>query len=53
MKDGASAKAVAGVADGAVVGSAIVKLMEEHRDNPDLLQQSVKQFVGELRAAID
>ncbi|MBO6555698.1 MAG: tryptophan synthase subunit alpha [Pseudomonadales bacterium] len=53
VKDGASAKAVAGVADGAVVGSAIVKLMEEHRDNPDLLQQSVKQFVGELRAAID
>jgi len=53
VKDCASARAVADVADGAVVGSAIVKLMEEHRDDPEMLQSSVKQFVGELRAAID
>lgn len=53
VKDGASAKAVAEVADGAVVGSAIVQRMEQHRDDPEALQHSVKAFVSELRAAID
>ncbi len=53
VKDGSSAKAVAQVADGAVVGSAIVKLMQEHADDQAQLQQSVKNFVSELRAAID
>lgn len=53
VKDGASAKAVAEVADGAVVGSAIVQRMEQYRDDPEELQRSVKEFVGELRAAID
>ena len=53
VRDGQSARAVAEIADGAVVGSAIVKLMEEYRDEPDRLLRSVKQFVSELRTAID
>ncbi len=53
VKDAQSARAVAGVADGAVVGSAIVNLMHEHGDNPDQLLTSVGSFVKELRQAID
>lgn len=53
VKDGPGAKAVAQVSDGAVVGSAIVKLMEEHKGNLAKLNDEVGQFVSELRAAID
>lgn len=53
IKDGDTAKAVCEVADGAVVGSAIVSLMEKHADDPDLLRQAVKQFTSELRSAIN
>ena len=53
IKDGTTARAVADIADGAVVGSAIVSLMEEHGSDPDALRQSVRRFVSELRAAID
>jgi tryptophan synthase alpha chain len=53
VKDGAGAKAVAEVADGAVVGSAIVKLMAEHKGDLKKLNDEVGKFVSELRAAID
>ncbi len=53
VKDGPGAKAVAEVSDGAVVGSAIVKLMDEHKADPKKLHDEVGQFVRELRAAID
>ena len=53
IKDGQSARDVAQVADGAVVGSAIVRLMEEHKDDIANLNREVGQFVSELRAAID
>ena len=53
VSDGRSARSVAEIADGVVVGSAIVKRMAEHRDEPDRLLRSVKQFVSDLRAAID
>ena len=53
VKDGPGARAVAQVADGAVVGSAIVKLMAEHKGDLKKLNDEVGQFVSELRAAID
>jgi len=53
VKDGRGARAVSQVADGAVVGSAIVKLMAEHKDDLKKLKHEVGQFVRELRAAID
>ena len=53
VKDGASAKAVAAVADGAVVGSAIVNLMDEYQSDRDALMSKVGAFAAELRAALD
>jgi tryptophan synthase alpha chain len=53
VKDGPGARAIVQVADGAVVGSAIVKLMAEHKDDLKKLSDEVGQFVSELRAAID
>ena len=53
IKDGASARAVADVSDGAVVGSAIVKIMGEYENNPEQLQNQVKALVLELRSALD
>lgn len=45
------ARAVAKVADAVVVGSALVRLIAEHRDSPRLLEE-VKGFVAQLKAAI-
>lgn len=53
VKDAASAKAVVSVADGAVVGSAIVSLMAANQDDPDTLLREVGHFVAGLRSAID
>jgi tryptophan synthase alpha chain len=53
VKDGPGARAVAHAADGAVVGSAIVELMAEHKGDLKRLKDVVGQFVSELRTAID
>jgi tryptophan synthase alpha chain len=53
VKDSSGARAVSQLADGAVVGSAIVKLMDENRGDLKKLNHEVGQFVSELRAAID
>ena len=53
VADGPGARAVAQVADGAVVGSAIVKLMAEHQRDLKKLNHEVGTFVSELRTAID
>ena len=46
-----SAAASAAVADGVVVGSALVRIIEEHRDAPDLPER-VAAKVRELKEAI-
>ena len=51
VKDAASAKAVSAVADGVVVGSAIVDLMEKFKGAE--LREKVALLVAELRVAID
>ena len=53
IKDGASAAAVAQVADAVIVGSALVRRIEELADDPDTLLAQVAAFTGELRRALD
>lgn len=53
VKDPASAKAVAAVADGVVVGTALVRLMEEHKQASPALFTAVGDFIKSLRAALD
>ena len=53
VRDGASARAVARLADGVVVGSAIVKVIEENLSNTAELKRRLRRFVMELRASID
>lgn len=53
IKDPATAAAVARVADAVVIGSALVKLVEETGDDLQLLEHTVAAFVGEIRIAMD
>ena len=53
IHDSATAKSVVKVADGAVVGSAIIKLMANCKDDLETLKSEVGRFVSELRSAID
>ena len=53
IHDADSARAVAAVADGVVVGSAIVKRMEQYGGDPVQLRRELSSFVTGLRAAID
>lgn len=53
IKDGKSAGAVAGIADGVVVGSAIVQIIADNLDQPDRIIPGVKKLIGEMRQAID
>lgn len=53
VKDEASARAVAAVSDGVVVGSAIVSLMAEYGEDPAQMTRMVSGFVKGLRHAID
>lgn len=52
VKDAETARSVAAIADGAVVGSAIVSLMEKHREDPQILNREVGRFVAGLRSAL-
>ncbi len=53
INDAASAKRVASVSDAVVVGSAIVRRIEENATNSDKINSEVCKFIQELRAAID
>lgn len=46
------ANQVAEVADGVIVGSAIVNVIEEHKDNETKLLAAVKQFASDLAAGV-
>ena len=48
----AHASQVAAVADGVIVGSAIVNVIEEHKDDESKLLAAVKQFASELAAGV-
>ena len=53
IKDGATARAVADLSDGAVVGSAIVNIIGENLDDTVQLRHRVEALVKELRSALD
>ncbi|ARU57313.1 tryptophan synthase subunit alpha [Oleiphilus messinensis] len=53
IKDAKSAAAVAQVADGIIVGSALVNRIAEFADRPDELKAALHQILSEMRAAID
>jgi len=53
ISDAKSAAAVASVADAVVVGSALVRLVEQHQHDAQAMQQAVAGLVAELRHAMD
>lgn len=53
IKDGASARALAALADGVVIGSVIVELFHRHRANPAALPDAVESLVRKFREALD
>jgi tryptophan synthase alpha chain len=53
IKDPETAKAVAGVADAVIVGSAIVSRIEALADRPEAVAADLKAFVASLRRAME
>jgi tryptophan synthase alpha chain len=53
IRDAATAKAVGAVADGIVVGTALVSEIEKNLQTPDLLPQILGKKLATLRAALD
>ena len=53
IADADSARRIAAVADAVVVGSAIVRRIEEALDDPERIPDRVAAFVAELRGAVD
>ena len=51
IRDAASAKAVARVADAVVIGSALVQTLETQPR--DQVAEAARRFVAEIRAAVD
>ncbi|MCK5903595.1 MAG: tryptophan synthase subunit alpha [Cocleimonas sp.] len=53
IKNAASAQAVSRVADAVIVGSAIVKIIENNADDADTIMNKIAQLLGEMRIAMD
>ena len=53
IKDAASAAAVAAEADAVVVGSALVRRVEENVASADKINAAVSALLGEMRQAMD
>jgi len=53
IKDAATAKAMAAIADAVVVGSAIVQQVEDNAGDTAAIQTSVGELIAEIRTAID
>lgn len=53
IRDAKSAAAVAQVADAVVVGSALVRLVEQHQDDTYKIREAMADLVADLRRAID
>lgn len=53
IKDGDSAARVGAVADAVIVGSAVVNRMAELENDAGKIPQTLSNFMGELRAALD
>lgn len=53
IKDARTAARVARIADAVVIGSALVRLVEEHQDDMEALLNEIRSFLGGIRAAMD
>ncbi len=53
IKDAESAASIASVADAVVVGSALVRKIEENADSADKINRAVASLLTEMRAAMD
>jgi tryptophan synthase alpha chain len=53
IKDAATAKAMAAIADAVVVGSAIVQRVEDNAGDTGAIQAAVGELIAEIRTAID
>jgi tryptophan synthase alpha chain len=53
IKDGASARMVAPLADGVVLGTSLVNTMERHQHEPDRIPAALEGQLREIRTAID
>ncbi|MDD4241740.1 MAG: tryptophan synthase subunit alpha [Smithellaceae bacterium] len=51
ITNAAQAEAIGAIADGVVIGSAVVKLIDEHHNHPDLLFV-VSRYIREIKAAL-
>lgn len=53
IKDSETAKAVGGVSDAVVVGSALVERISEHAENSEKMKKEISSFISSLRTALD
>ncbi|RTR05387.1 tryptophan synthase subunit alpha [Halomonas nitroreducens] len=53
IRDGASAAEVGRVADGVIVGSALVSRIAENADDPEAIPAALEAVLGEMRQALD
>lgn len=53
VKDAATAKTVAQIADGVVVGSALISQIEANLDNPEQAKQAIVELLQSMRHAMD
>ena len=53
IRDGAAAAEVGKVADGVIVGSALVNRIAENTETPDAIPAALKAVLGEMRQALD
>lgn len=53
IKDAESAASIGSVADAVIVGSAIIKKIEENLDSPDTAIKAVSELLSDMRQALD
>lgn len=53
VKDSETAKVIAGIADGVVVGSALISKIEANLDDPDRAKQDIISLLRSMRTAMD
>lgn len=53
IKDASSAAAVSAVSDGVIVGSAIVKIIENNQDDADTIMNKIAALLSSMREAMD
>ena len=53
IKDAESAGKISKIADGAVVGSAIVQLIEQNESEPEVILKEVGSLVASIRKGMD